>query len=112
MICLKDLDKRRDNLPKAPLCTKCNSQKSRLETNLLAIFPFGTNHSDALENLNTNVPKRLEKNIKLYRNLQTSTKPESTKNENGIIVPTTVIEFDINKLFVLFNYITKALAVV
>jgi len=100
---------RRANLPKVPCCTKCNNQKSRLEANLLAILPFGANHSDALENLTTNVPKRLKKNIKLYRELRDSMSKAFIKNEAGILEPMMIIEFDINQLFDLFNYITRAL---
>lgn len=101
---------RRSNLPKVPCCTKCNNQKSLLEANVLAILPFGANHSDALENLTTNTPKRLEKNIKLHRRLKASMSQIFIKNNNGILEPRMTIDFGTKQLFELFNYITKALA--
>lgn len=101
---------RRDNLPKVPCCTKCNHQKSRLEINLLTILPFGAIHSDALENLTTNVPKRLEKNVRLHKKLRASMSQTFIKNNSGILEPTMTVELDMRQLFELFNYITKALA--
>jgi hypothetical protein len=101
---------RRSNFPKVPCCTKCNNQKSLLEVNLLATLPFGANHSDAIENLTTNVPRRLENNIKLHRKLQASRTQTFIKNNNGILEPRLTIDIDREQLFELFNYITKALA--
>ena len=101
---------RRNNLPKVPCCTICNNQKSQLEHNLLAILPFGASHPDALENITTNTPKRLEKNVKLHRKLQASVNQTFIKNNRGIFEPIMIIDFDMVQLFELFKYITKALA--
>jgi len=34
----------RDNLPKAPSCKQCNSDKSKLEHYLTAVLPFSSDH--------------------------------------------------------------------
>lgn len=101
---------RRDYLPKVPCCTKCNNQKSQLESNLVTILPFGANHSDALENLTTHIPKRLEKKVRLHKKLRASMNQIFIKHKSGILEPTMTIELDVKQLFELFNYITKGLA--
>ena len=63
------LESARVNLPKAPICTKCNNEKSKLEHYLTAVLPFGGQHPDAPENLTSMVPKRLRKNVRLHRQL-------------------------------------------
>ena len=63
---------RRANLPQAPICGDCNNKKSQLEHYLTAVLPFGARHADALTNLASMVPKRLQKNIKLHRHLAES----------------------------------------
>lgn len=64
------LEKRRGDLPQVPACFNCNNRKSELERYLMTILAFGAKHSDALENLATLVPPRLEKNAKLSRQLR------------------------------------------
>jgi hypothetical protein len=60
----------RADLPQAPICSECNNEKSKLEHYLTAVLPFGGRHAHASENLAVQVPKRLEKNAKLYRHLK------------------------------------------
>jgi hypothetical protein len=64
------LVKRRDDLPQAPACTSCNRQKSEIEHYLATVFGFGGRHTDAVENFETMVPRRLEKNVKLFTQIQ------------------------------------------
>lgn len=64
------LEQYRDNLPQVPACGKCNGEKSTLEHYLMTVLPFGCQHRDSQATLKTLVPKRLEKNAKLYRELQ------------------------------------------
>jgi hypothetical protein len=66
---LKD---RRDGLPQVPACKTCNNEKSRLETYLAAVLPFGGIHPDARAHLNQMVPPRLAKNARLHRELAES----------------------------------------
>lgn len=56
------LKRHRGNLPIVPACASCNSAKSKLETELTTILPFGGRHVNAQENLLTMVPKRLRGN--------------------------------------------------
>lgn len=56
------LERHRPNLPVVPACKRCNNDKSWLEKELTAVLPFGGRHADALENLSTMVPKRLQAN--------------------------------------------------
>lgn len=62
--------KHRDDLPQAPACARCNGEKSSLEHYLTAVLAFGGLHRDAGEILRTMVPKRLQRNAKLLRELQ------------------------------------------
>lgn len=63
------LEADRTNLPQVPSCRKCNDEKSRLEHYLTTVLPFGGRHSQARQNLDLMVPKRLRKNQKLHRKL-------------------------------------------
>lgn len=64
------LEKHRGNLPQVPACDQCNGTKSGLELYLMSVLPFGGRHRDSQETLRMLVPKRLEKNAKLHRELQ------------------------------------------
>jgi len=67
----------RANLPQAPVCATCNNEKSELEHYLTAVLPFGGRHPDALENLVSMVPKRLQRNAKLHRVLSAGVRDSS-----------------------------------
>jgi hypothetical protein len=64
------LEQYRDNLPQVPACGKCNGEKARLEHYLMTVLPFGGQHRDSQTTLRALVPKRLEKNARLSRELQ------------------------------------------
>jgi hypothetical protein len=66
------LVERRDNLPQVLACKRCNNLKSKLESYLMIVLPFGAKHPDAKRNLEELVRPRLENewNAKLYRKLQ------------------------------------------
>lgn len=59
----------RNDLPKVPSCEECNNEKSRLEHYLLSVLPFGATHPHAHQALSADVPRRLGRNQKLYREL-------------------------------------------
>jgi hypothetical protein len=86
------LDDRRDNLPKVPSCNPCNSLKSELENYLMVVLAFGAHHPDASVNLQTMIPKRLDKNARLKAQLEAG----FTKS-GGITIPFDHVRF--NKLF-------------
>jgi hypothetical protein len=64
------LEKHRANLPQVPACSVCNGEKSKLEHYLMTVLPFGGKHRDSQSTLQELVPRRLEKNAKLHRELQ------------------------------------------
>jgi len=86
----------RANLPQAPICNKCNNEKSKLEHYLTTVLPFGGRHPDALENLSMLVPKRLRKNAKLHRQLSDA--------QSAVEIP-----LDVSQLERLFCFIAREL---
>ena len=87
----------RSNLPQAPICSECNNEKSKLEHYLTAVLPFGGRHADASETLASMVRKRLEKNVKLHRNLMAGQKivpvsEQEGKPEETIAIPLLLTE--------------------
>ena len=103
---LKD---RRDNLPQVPACNKCNGNKSKLEHYLTAVLPFGGRHDDALPNLGNMVPLRLKNNQKLHRQIAAGVTRELLSHPSGLLIPTTAIPFDAEKLEKLFVFVVKGL---
>ncbi len=96
------LIERRDNLPLAPACKRCNGQKSALENYLMIVLGFGAKHRDAAVNLKTQVAHRLENraNAKILRSLE-----KGYERSGGTSVP-----FEHKPLEQLFAMIAKALA--
>ncbi len=92
---------RRDNLPKVPACKVCNNNKSQLELYLAAVMPFGAKHVDAETQLFEETPKRLKKNIPLWRKIEN----EHNIFDDGFFT----IPFDSEKYTELFTYIVKGL---
>jgi hypothetical protein len=68
-----------------PACNACNGHKSELEHYLTAVLAFGGRHADAAVNLQTMIPKRLEKNAKLRRSLVDGFTGEKISLESGRI---------------------------
>src|ERR1035438_8357383 len=64
------LEPQRGNLPEVPACQRCNNEKSHLEDYLMVVLGFGAMHPDAKVNLDTLVPRRLENNLRLKRDLE------------------------------------------
>lgn len=88
------LVKYRNNLPQVPTCEDCNNEKSRLEHYLTTVLPFGGRHRDAAATLETMVPKRLARNQKLAKVLETGYTGEK-------------IPLEIGRIESLFQFITK-----
>jgi hypothetical protein len=96
--------------PKAPACHDCNSRKSQLETYLTAVLPFAGRHAQAVQNLTTGVPKRLDKNRKVSLELFGWMKAAWLRENGGIYQRTSVVDFDGDKLIDLLKYVGRGLA--
>ncbi len=84
----------RDLLPKVPSCSECNNKKSQIEHYLTTVLPFGATHPNAEKALSIDAAKRLSKNRKLHKKLQStfSHKLINDSNEGMRNAPTISIE--------------------
>lgn len=98
----------RSNLPQVPACDHCNCKKASLEHYLTAVLPFGGKHAAALETLRDLVPKRLEKNKRLKRELAGGMSSGWLK-ENGLFLPGGTVPLDWSKLEALCELIARGL---
>lgn len=103
------LPEARDNLPQAPVCDRCNNEKSKLEHYLTALLPFGGRHAHAHENLTSLVPKRLAKNLRLSRELSAG-RGRIWHIEDGLIQPTMTVPIDPQRTCDLFAQVGRGLA--
>lgn len=99
----------RDYLPKIPACEACNNEKSQLEHYLTAVLPFGGRHPDGLKNLQDNVPGRLEKNLRLHRELAEGRARVIIEETAGQALQLLTVPFDGKILERLFRFIVKGL---
>ncbi len=99
-------------LPQVPACVKCNNNKSDLENYLAATLPFASGLSNSVEILENSVPKRLQKNRKLHKELVMGTRPKWKFNPaNGLIMPALeFIPFDNRKFAKWLLYVIKGVA--
>lgn len=98
----------RGNLPQAPACRKCNTEKSRVEHHLTALLPFAGRHADALANLQTTVMKRLANNARLHKELVHGRGTTWNRSEGGLLVRQMTLPMG-GQLEKLFEYIAKGL---
>lgn len=98
----------RGDLPQVPACAPCNAQKSVLETELLALLPFGGRNERSRLNLQTMVPPRLKKNHRLHRRLSEGQRTIWAEHE-GLVIPTMILPIDGERLIELFKWITRGL---
>lgn len=98
----------RANLPTAPACGPCNTAKSKLENDLMAVLPFGGVHADAHQNLEE-VPKRLAKNQRMHRFLLQGRRKFWNLEPSGVDVERTAYPVPSETLARLFRMITRAL---
>jgi hypothetical protein len=104
------LERDRVNLPKVPACDGCNNATSGLEAYLATTLPFAGRHPQAVENLTTAVPKRLDGNRKVSREIRGSMKPAWIREGGGLYQPTSVVDFDGHKLTAWLKYVGRGLA--
>ena len=88
------LERHRLNLPAVPACKACNNAKSKLETELTTVLPFGGRHADANENMSTMVPKRLRANPGLRSEIERDLTPVWLPTPSGIFQRTSIIQVD------------------
>jgi hypothetical protein len=98
----------RSYLPKVPACQNYNNRKSKLETYLTAVLPFGGRHSKAEPNLKDMVPKRLDKNAILQRTLRERRGVWAAEDAQG--APYSTLPIDPTQVLQLFEFIVKGLA--
>jgi len=99
----------RDQLPQAPVCARCNNEKSKLEHYLTAILPFAGRHNQSCENLSELVPKRLSRNQALHRELQEGLM-DVNLNEGGVTSKTIAFPIREGTIESLFGYIVRGLS--
>jgi hypothetical protein len=104
------LERYRANLPKVPACDACNNNKSKLETALTALLPFGARHADAAENLNTLVPKRLRRNNALRSQIARGVgSPKWVLSTSGLWQRTSIVAIDTKQLEAWIAFLTVGL---
>ena len=99
----------RDNLPQVPTCAQCNSAKSALETYLTALLPQGARHQDDVSDYWADSRRRIDKNQKLFRELQAGVVTSSQGNGMGKPCTETMLPIDSSRLLDLSKYIAKGL---
>jgi hypothetical protein len=99
----------RNGIPKVPCCSKCNNDKSKLEHYAASILPFGSNTVYAQEMLRERVAKRLEKNIKLKKELNKNSKKVWFKSNSGLYLRTLSIPIKSEPILGLLQYYIKGL---
>lgn len=102
------LPEQRANLPQVPVCELCNNEKSKIEHYLTALLPFGGRHAHSTENMTMQVPKRLQKNQRLHKELNQC---QSRVNliENGKSAETMALPIRPGTIESLFSYAIKGL---
>lgn len=102
------LNDQRNDLPQAPVCERCNNEKSKAEHYLTTLLPFAARHARSAENL-MQVSKRLQKNQRLWSELNQQGS-EVTLFENGEGAKTIALPIREGVIESLFTYIVKGLA--
>lgn len=99
----------RGAIPKVPACAACNGTKAALESYVAAVLPFAGRHDEALDNLTSNVPKRLEKNRKLHRELAMGQSRVWSREPSGVLVRTMALPLEGERLEALVGMIVRGL---
>jgi hypothetical protein len=98
------------NLPKAPACEECNTQKSQLENYASTVLLFGSHSPDAANRLETLGSRRLAKNDRLRQQIARGVEESWARdNDSGLIVPRTTLSFDTDKITKLSRFIARGL---
>jgi hypothetical protein len=100
---------KRANLPKVPSCDECNSAKSELEHYATTVLLFGSQHEDAEDMLKELASKRLNKNLKLKRELQKKSERIWVKSPSDLLVPSMMVPMKGDNFKKLFSMIIRGL---
>jgi hypothetical protein len=103
------LPSQRTGLPKVPACKACNGHKSTLEHYAATVLPFGGRHSGALSNLQTMVPKRLDRNAPLRDRIREGMRPVVVHQPDGLAIPAGLVPLDYGPIEELFGLIGRGL---
>ncbi|MFZ3063903.1 MAG: hypothetical protein WA277_01305 [Nitrospirota bacterium] len=99
----------RNYLPKVSSCDACNNKKAKLEHYATSILPFGSMHENAEEMLRGATARRLERNIKLKKELKNNMQRIWLKSKSNLILPTITIPINGDILTQLFSMIIRGL---
>jgi hypothetical protein len=99
----------RDGLPQVPSCDVCNRKKSALETEMMALLPFGGRHPAALVNLRDMVPHRLKNNQRLHGRLRQNHDRVWAEDDSGLVVSMMTLPVDAERLLKLYEWIARGL---
>lgn len=103
------LPSERSDLPQVPACDACNRSKARLEHHLTAVLPFGGQHPAAKKNLETLVPGRLAKNLKLHRALASGSKQVWLKEDDALYQRSMSLPIAASTLVDFFSLVVRGL---
>jgi len=99
----------RDNLPQVPACKACNGAKSELELYLAAILPQGARHQESVSEYWAASRARLDKNLRLKRQIAKGFARSQRINEEGVRVDENVLPIESDLLLRLGGMIAKGL---
>lgn len=99
----------RHGIPKVPACQSCNNTKSGLETYLTTILPFGGQHAQSADILTNLVPKRIDQNQKLRRELLSGLDAKVSISPEGFIQLQRTFNVDSEKIEQMYGFIVKGL---
>jgi hypothetical protein len=95
-------------LPQVPACQKCNSEKSLLELYVGSALLIGSKHPEANRYRSEKIRPRLERNRKLWEELNLDAPPQWVKI-NGVFQQIHPIKIDLEKIVQLLQMIVRGL---
>ena len=99
----------RGHLPQVAACAGCNGAKAAHEHYLATVLPFGGRTPATSAILTKEVPRRLERNLRLHRELAAG-QTHHWSHENGMIVSSLAIPFDGERFAAWAVFVVKGLA--
>ena len=84
----------RQNLPKVPCCSKCNTDKQKIEDGPAVLVQFAHPSEGSKKVLRERIPGTLEKNTRLARSLKKGLTWDFLAEKSRVITKSTFIEID------------------
>jgi hypothetical protein len=100
----------RANLPKAPICVRCNTRKSTLEQYVLSTLVLGNLSAAAQPHHTAKAPRRLGRNPQLRDKLLESATEQWIPGPSGLMVQRFAIPIDGDRVDQLFAMVVRGLA--